>query len=234
MSDSLLDAAAQLTSAGEERGVALRALGGVGVLLHCPVARSQGPHRAFADLDVAVPRDVAREVPAVFQSAGYDADRRFNALQGDRRMIFHGPAGKIDVFVGMFEMCHRLDLSPRLPLERDTLTASDLLMTKLQVVEVNQKDVDDAALLLSEHELDEGPGDHIDLAYLRTLVYDDWGFWRTAIGSLGLIAERRQDVAARAHEIAGALEDAPKGKRFRVRARIGERKRWYELPDEIK
>ena len=127
---------------------------------------------------------------SLFQAAGYDADRRFNALQGDRRMIFHGPAGKVDVFVGVFEMCHRLDLSPRLELERDTLTASDLLMTKLQVVEVNQKDIDDTALLLSEHELDEGPGDHIDLAYLRALVYDDWGLWRTATGTLETVAQR--------------------------------------------
>jgi hypothetical protein len=234
MSDSLLEAAQHLTSTGQERGVALRALGGVGVLLHCPVARSTGAHRTFADLDVAVPRDAARQVPELFQAVGYDADKRFNALQGDRRMIFHGPAGKVDVFVGVFEMCHRLDLSPRLALERDTLTASDLLMTKLQVVEVNQKDVEDAALLLSEHDLGEGPGDHIDLAYLRTLVYDDWGLWRTATGTLELVADRRLDVAAHAREIVGALEEAPKGKRFRMRARIGERKRWYELPDEIK
>jgi hypothetical protein len=234
MSDSLLDAAQKLTSTGEERGIALRALGGVGVLLHCPVALSNGPHRAFADLDVAVPRDAERKVPALFQAAGYEADRRFNAAQGDRRMIFHGPVGKVDVFVGVFEMCHRLDLSPRLPLERDTLTAADLLMTKLQVVEVNQKDVDDTALLLSEHEVREGPGDHIDIAYLKTLVYDNWGLWRTATGTLELVAGRREDVASRANEIADALRDAPKGKRFRMRARIGERKRWYELPDEIK
>lgn len=234
MSDSLLEAAQQLTSAGEERGVALRALGGIGVLMHCPVARSTGPHRAFADLDVAVPRDAARQVPELFEAAGYDAEVRFNALQGDRRMIFQGPAGKVDVFVGVFEMCHKLDLSPRLGLERETLTASDLLMTKLQVVEVNQKDVDDAALLLSEHELREGPGDHIDLAYLSTLVYDDWGLWRTATGTLEVVAKRRDDVAGPARAIAGVLEGAPKGKRFRMRARIGERKRWYELPDEIK
>ena len=234
MSDSLLDAAQELTSTGEERGVALRALGGVGVLLHCPVALSSGPHRTFADLDVAVPRDAARKAPALFQAAGYDADRRFNAAQGDRRLIFHGPVGKVDVFVGVFEMCHRLDLSPRLALEPDTLTASDLLMTKLQVVEVNQKDVDDTALLLSEHEVREGPGDHIDIAYLKTLVHDDWGLWRTATGTLELVAGRREDVASRAKENAAAHRDAPKAKRFRMRARIGERVRWYELPDEIK
>jgi hypothetical protein len=234
MSGSLLDAARNLTWIGRERGVALRPLGGVGVLLHCSVALSNGPHREFADLDVAVPRQTSRQVPELFQVAGYDADRRFNALQGDRRMIFHGPAGKVDVFVGVFEMCHRLDLSPRLQLERDTLTASDLLMTKLQVVEINQKDIDDAALLLSEHELGEGPGDHIDLAYLRALVYDDWGLWRTATGTLEEVAKRRDDIAAQARGIADALEDAPKGKRFRMRARIGERKRWYELPDETK
>jgi hypothetical protein len=234
MSGSLLDAAQNLTSIGHERGVALRPLGGVGVLLHCPVALSNGPHREFADLDVAVPRQASRQVPDLFQAAGYDADRRFNALQGDRRMIFHGPAGKVDVFVGVFEMCHRLDLSPRLELERDTLTASDLLITKLQVVEVNQKDIDDAALLLSEHQLDEGPGDHIDLAYLRALVHDDWGLWRTTTGTLEVIAQRCDNVAAEARGIADALKDAPKGTRFRMRARIGDRKRWYELPDETK
>lgn len=234
MSGSLLDAAQNLTSIGRERGVALRPLGGVGVLLHCPVALANGPHREFADLDVAVPRQTSRQVPELFQAAGYDADRRFNALQGDRRMIFHGPAGKVDVFVGVFEMCHRLDLSPRLELERDTLTASDLLVTKLQVVEVNQKDIDDAALLLLEHELGEGPGDHVDLAYLRGLVYDDWGLWRTTTRTLEVVAQRREDVAAQARGIVDALVESPKGTRFRMRARIGERKRWYELPDEIK
>ena len=96
------------------------------------------------------------------------------------------------------------------------------------------KRIDDAALLLSEHELDEGPGDHIDLTYLRALVYDDWGLWRTATGTLEEVAKRRGDIAAQARGIADALEDAPKGKRFRMRARIGERKRWYELPDETK
>jgi Uncharacterised nucleotidyltransferase len=233
MNGYLLDASRELTATGQEHGVAVRALGGVGVLLHCPQALSRGPHREFADLDVAVPRDASRQAPAVFEAAGYEPDRRFNARMGDRRMIFRGPVGKVDVFVGAFEMCHRLDLSPRLALERDTLTASDLLMTKLQIVEVNQKDVVDAALLLSEHELGEGPGDHIDVAYLATLVYDDWGLWRTATQTLGVIAERRDDVAARAHGVVDALNDLPKGKRFRLRARVGERKRWYELPDEI-
>ena len=234
MSASLLDASRELTATGQARGVPLRALGGVGVLLHCPQALSQGAHREFADLDVAVPRDAARRVPAVFEAAGYEADRRFNAMMGDRRMIFRGPMGKVDVFIGVFEMCHRLDLSPRLALEPDTLTASDLLMTKAQIVEINQKDVDDAALLLSEHALGEGPGDHIDVKYLTTLVYDDWGLWRTATRTLEMIAERRDDVAARARGIVAALNQSPKGKRWRLRARVGERKRWYELPDEVK
>ena len=231
---ALVDAARGLTATADEHALALRAVGGVGVLLHCPRALTAGPHREFADLDVAVPRDGSRRVAAVFAELGYEPDRRFNAMQGDRRLIFHGPAGKVDVFVGVFEMCHRLDLSPRLPLEPDTLTASDLLMTKLQIVEVNQKDVDDTALLLSEHELEQGPGDHIDLEYLATLVYDDWGLWRTATGTLEVIAQRRGDVAGRVRGVLDAFRDAPKGKRFRLRARVGERKRWYELPDEIK
>ena len=140
------------------------------------------------------------------------------------------------MFVGVFEMCHRLDLTPRLGLEpRDADRVADLLMTKLQVVELNQKDVDDAALLLSEHELGDGPGDHIDVAYLSALVGDDWGLWRTSTGTLEVVAElrarRRRRARANAERLRGAR---PRASGSEMRARVGERKRWYELPEEIK
>jgi hypothetical protein len=229
----LVAAGQRLVAAGTERGVALRLLGGAGVVLHCPQTLDGVPHREIGDLDVVVDGSAGRGITAVFGAEGYEPDRRFNAMQGDRRMIFTGPAGKVDVFVDRFELCHRLELATRLSLEPETVTAADLLLTKLQIFELTQKDVDDIALLLTEHELGEGPGDHIDVAYMSTLIGDDWGLWRTSSQTLEDVAGRRPELAAKARELNATFDTAPKTRRFRMRARVGERKRWYEIPDEI-
>jgi hypothetical protein len=228
----LIAAGRRLVAAGAAASVPLRLLGGAGVILHCPRTLGGVPHREIGDLDVIIPASAGRGIAVVFESEGYTADRRFNAMQGDRRMIFNGPVGKVDVFVDNFELCHKLELGSRLELESEVLPAADLLLTKLQVVELTQKDLDDIALLLTEHALAEGPGDHIDVAYLSHLMADDWGLWRTSSQTLTGVAERRPDVADKAHQLGEAFEAAPKTRRFRMRARIGERKRWYEIPDE--
>jgi hypothetical protein len=212
----------------DARGLTLRLLGGAGVILHCGGV----PHRAVADIDALAPRAQSRRLAAALADAGYEPEARFNAMHGDRRMIFHGPAGKLDVFVGAFEMCHRLELDGRLGLDRPTITVSDLLLTKLQIVELNAKDAADAALLLRVHELGEGAGDHVDVPYITGLTARDWGLWRTVTGTLTRLAELEPDVADKTRALEAAFDAAPKTRAFRMRARIGERKRWYELPDE--
>jgi hypothetical protein len=233
MSAALVAEGVALVDEMGSRGLTLRLLGGVGIVLHCPRTLGGTPHREIADLDAIVPRAEARALAAALATAGYAPQARFNALHGDRRMIFHGPVGKLDVFVGAFEMCHRLDLDGRLALDTPTLTVSDLLLTKLQIVELNAKDAQDAALLLREHELGPGAGDHVDVDYLASLVASDWGLWRTTTGTLGRLAELEPAVAPRARELESAFAEVPKTRAFRMRARVGERKRWYELPDEV-
>src|SRR5712692_1732460 len=205
----------------------LRLLGGAAIVLHT----SGAAHREIADLDSATRRSDTRRLAAALVGRGYEPEARFNALHGERRLIFYGPAGKLDVFVDSFEMCHRIELASRLDLDTPTLTVSDLLLTKLQVVELNAKDAHDAALLLREHELGSGAGDHLDVEYLARLVGDDWGLWRTISGTLQRVAEFEPEVAPKARKPSDALDEAPKSRRFQLRARIGERKRWYELPD---
>jgi hypothetical protein len=215
------------------RGITLRLLGGAAVFEHCPRAMAGGPYRQLADLDAMTTRKDGPKLASALQERGYAADARFNALHGDRRMIFAGPAGKLDVFVDEFEMCHTLDLRHRLGLDARTLTVADLLLTKLQIVELNAKDAQDARALLAEHELASGPGDHVDVAYLSQVLGADWGLWRTVTGTLRSLAGLHPDVADRAQALLDAFEAAPKTRAWKLRARIGERKRWYELPDEV-
>ena len=228
MSELLAEGVA-VVEAAAAAGLVLRLLGGVGIVLHT----GGQPHRALGDLDAATRSSDARPLTPALSLVGYQPEPRFNALHGDRRLIFHGPRGKLDVFVEVFEMCHRIDLGPRLELDSPTLPVSDLLATKLQVFELNAKDADDAALLLRTHELGHGAGDHVDVDYLSDLVADDWGLWRTLTGTLERLEGLQPGVAERAGALRRALDDAPKGRRFRMRAKVGERKRWYELPDEV-
>jgi hypothetical protein len=229
---TLIEEGTALTQAADEAGLKLRLLGGVGVVAHCPRALAGEPHREIADIDVAVSRREARGLTDFLTSRGYESERRFNALHGDTRMIFHGPLGKLDVFVGTFSMCHALELDSRLALDFPALTATDLLLTKLQIVELNAKDAHDASVLLAEHPIAAGDGDHIDADYMARLTGDDWGLWRTVTATLRRLADLHPLVAEPCRELGETLDTAPKTRRYKLRARVGERKRWYELPEE--
>lgn len=223
-----------LVDAANDKDVPLRLLGGAAIFLHCPAAVSAGPYRQIADLDAITLKSGVQGTTRVAESLGFTPDTRFNAMHGDRRLIFHGPPGKLDVFVEAFEMCHTIQLGHRLMLETRTLTVTDLLLTKLQIVQLNTKDLQDMVAIFSEHDLASGPGDHIDVAYLSSLMGGDWGLWRTTTGTLARVAETEPSVAKKARALKDAFDRTPKNLSFKLRARLGERVRWYELPDEVK
>ena len=229
MTGALVAEGVALVESAQHEGATLRLLGGAAVVVHS----SGVPYREIGDLDAVTGRKDVKRLTAVLQGRGYEPETRFNALHGDRRLIFQGPAGKLDVFVDRFEMCHRLELGRRLALDSPTIPVSDLLVTKLQVVELNEKDARDLAELLRHHALAAGEGDHFDTDYLGALVGDDWGLWRTLTGTLDRLPALVPDVGERAAAVRRVLDDAPKGRRWRMRARVGERKRWYELPDDL-
>jgi hypothetical protein len=229
VSKDLVDEGVALVESAAADSLVLRLLGGAAIMLHSGV----NSYRRLGDLDAVVRREDARRLAVTLRGRGYEPETRFNALHGDRRQIFHGPKGKLDVFVEVFEMCHRIELGRRLALDSPTLTVSDLLLTKLQVVELNAKDAEDAAVLLRAHELGHGEGDQVNLDYMARLAADDWGLWRTLTGTLERLEQLQPDVACTAHELQRELNKAPKTRRFRLRAKVGERRRWYELPDEV-
>jgi hypothetical protein len=146
----------------------------------------------------------------------------------------------LDVFLDTFEMCHTIEFGSRLDLDPVTLPLGDLLLMKLQIVETNEKDLMDIVALFADHDL-TGDEAGINMAYVGERAASDWGLWRTTTE----VAGRAQDyargleafdsvshVCAQVDSYIAALEERPKTRSWKVRARIGERKRWYELPDE--
>jgi len=224
-------------------GVVARALGGVGIALLCPSASAPPLKRSYGDLDLATPKGHARELEARLLSRGFEADARFNALHGRRRMMFDFPDHEwsIDVFVEEFAMCHALPLGDRLRGAPYALTPADLMLTKLQIVQLNSKDaVDVAALLLDVELADDDSG--INASYLSQLLAKDWGWWRTVTGnltwleavvpSLGLDGSRVSRLIGKLRQLRAAIDAQPKSLRWRARANVGERMLWHEEPEE--
>lgn len=241
-SRALVELAHELVGLADALGTRLRALGGLGIELRALDAQAL-LRRGYADVDVVAPPKARRQVDQVMTAAGLRGEREFNALQGARRQIWWTPdrSTHVDVFLGEFRMCHRLDLEGRLYVDHPALPAADLLLTKLQVVQLNRKDVTDIAALLTTHTIGEGdePGS-IDLGRIVEVLSADWGFYTTATDNLerlpGLVTELDtqlgRQVAAAAEKLRQAAADAPKSRAFNLRAKLGRRKRWYELPDE--
>jgi hypothetical protein len=246
--DPLAEADAILREA-ERAGVLLRATGGVAIALISPSARRPPLRRNYHDIDFfGLSRD-AESLADFFAGLGYAPQEEFNVLHGQRRLFFSDPQGRweADVFLDRIEMCHQLDMRERLAAHSRTLSPADLLLSKLQVVETNEKDLKDALALLADHELGEGAG-AISLERIDELCVNDWGWWRTVTlvgGRVREAADRLRadadpDVAASLSEagrrldfLLAHLDEAPKSRRWKLRAKVGERKRWYETPEDI-
>lgn len=229
----MLDTALAIIEVAGRTGVRARLLGGLAIAAHVDDP-SRFSHRAIRDADYYVPSGEQRRFAAVLADADFAPEPRFNALNGHRRMLFHGPAYDVDVLVGEFEMCHRLDFRTRVDLDSPTLPVADLLLTKLQIVQLNAKDAADVELLVAHHEVRTGPGDQIDLDRLTDVTSGDWGLWRTVTGTAEKVATSASPpVRGRLTEIWDALQASPKTLGWRTRARIGERVKWYQEPEEI-
>jgi hypothetical protein len=232
--------ATRIVELASGRGVPVRVMGGVAVGLCCPSAQSPPLARPYRDIDFAGRADQGKHIAAVFESAGYEADAEFNALHGRHRMFFWDPVNgrEADVFLDRFAMCHTFDFRKRLELASPTLPAADLLLFKLQVVETNEKDCQDAVALLADQAL---TADGLDAPGIARFLAADWGWWRTVTLVLDRVESYARNLAGFAHgnrvmenigALRAAIEAEPKSTRWRMRARVGEKKRWYETPED--
>jgi hypothetical protein len=233
----------RIGEAAVERGLPLRVLGGVAVAILCPSSRRLPLERDYADIDFATTGSAREGVVELLESLGYVGDREFNMLHGHRRLFFwdEGNGRQVDVFVDEANLCHRIDLRRRIELAPLTVSLADLAVLKLQIVETNEKDYLDICAIFADHELtDDESG--INGTYIAHISAGDWGLWRT----LEMVAERSREfalglpdfkaaerVAKRLQVLRSELADVPKTRRWKLRARVGDKKRWYEIPEEV-
>ena len=239
----MIEEAERISAAASAAKIPAKLVGGAAINLHCSSARQAPLKRRYGDLDFVASSKQRQAVQKLFESLGYEGDRRFNTLNGDQRLLYlDGVNGRqIDVFIDRMKMCHVIELANRLGHEGPTLTPADLLISKLQVYEVNMKDLVDTTALLLDHPIADHDNDAINAAYLARLTSEDWGLHRTLQLNSGRVREAVRDldvdadlVNQRLDELWTRIDAQPKSLRWRLRARVGDRMSWYELPEEVR
>jgi hypothetical protein len=235
-----------IIAAAAERGLHLRLLGALAVIKQCPggVWLLEKTNRVLTDLDFMGYDKEIRKVEAMFGELGYEVlgGRGVTMDVWVGRRIFHDPGGarrRVDVFLDRLDFCHPIELKGRLELDPVTIPLTDILLEKLQIVEINEKDLKDLVVLLLEHDLGEGnePG-RFDVPYVVSLLAADWGFSYTVSLNFDrirrymdtipeLTPEQKALVSERLDALWQRVESAPKGLKWRMRARVGPSRRWY-------
>ena len=241
----VVEEALRTAEEAERNGATLRLLGGVAIRLRAENGLHPAFEREYADLDWIVPKGKSSQAQKFFGSIGYAPHVRFNAIHGRDRLLFFDEQNdrQVDVLVGTFRMSHQIPFGDRLALEPVTVPLAELLLTKLQIVQLNEKDIRDALALLHDHPVEESDGEAINGAQLARLCASDWGLWRTFTANLSALGdhldrydlpeENKGRIAGRVRKLQERIEEEPKSLGWRMRAKIGDRKRWYELPEEV-
>jgi hypothetical protein len=237
--------ATRLLAAAAAASVPVRLVGGLAVRAHLPDGTSPVINREYKDIDLVTLKGRSKAVTAFMTEQGYEADRVFNTTNGHRRLLYYDVPHQrqVDVFVGSFEMCHAIPITERIELHPAAVPLAELLLTKMQIVELNAKDQSDIITMLYHHDVGEGDDGVINAERVAQLCAADWGLWRTtkmnvertrqALAGDDFAADVRAVVEPRLERLWEAIESASKSSRWKMRNRVGDKVRWYEEPEEV-
>ncbi len=228
------------------KGIPLRLTGGVAIWMRASNEARVVLSRHYPDLDLVAHSKHSPILQKMLTDRGYKPECRFNALHGDRRLLYSAADSTydLDVFLDQLHMSHKLDLGRRLEVEEFTIPAAELILTKLQIAEINYKDLNDVAMLLFDHELtDEDKAYKLNMRCLAELCSTDWGLFTTVNDNLEkmrdilpelLLDDSRESlILSRIKEFQRRLVVEPKTYRWKLRAKVGRRICWYERPDDV-
>ena len=236
-----------------ERGLVLRILGALAIRhhtmdfseLHMNLGRLG--KQEFTDIDFISYRKSANPLERFFTSIGYPPNRgaKLMGVVWASRHIYDAPRGfHVDVFFDKLEFSHTLDFKGRLELDSPTIPLPDLLLEKMQIHKINEKDIKDSIVLLRAHNVGSSGNETIDADYIANLLARDWGFYYTVTTNLGKIRELmpsydsltdedRADVNAKLDTLLARIEQEPKSGGWKMRAKVGTKKKWYTDVDAL-
>jgi len=243
----ILDEMNRLIDASRANSLLMRAIGGLAIRVRSGDFQKFFK-RDYHDLDFVIQESERRKIETFFQEMGYESNRQFNLLNGSKRQIYLDPDRDrhVDVFVGGFEMCHKLPMNDRLHLDMVTVPLAELLLSKAQIVELNRKDALDIASLLLYNETGNDDNGKINLNQIAKLCGQDWGLYKTTSINLKRVEEVVRDetlnlteaerglILKRVSDVYRMFETMPKSLAWQMRDKVGTRVRWYEEVEEVR
>ena len=254
--DFFVERATDIVRRAHEAGVEARIIGGLAILIHSMdyvdmfkrLDRLGGRESQITDIDLITYKPHVKKLDPILTELGYVADYRVMLYYGDARRIYRSVDGshQIDVFIDRLKYNHTIEFGKpgkgRLELDFPTIPLSDLLLEKLQIHKIAEKDIKDIILLLRAHEFSqEYKRDMIDLERLQSVLGDDWEFWYESKLNLekvlmfvekyrgeGILTDAdAEDVRQKVKRLLQFLDEMPKTKRWLKRAKVGEKKKWW-------
>ncbi len=231
----------------KQRKIDLRLIGSIAVRARCPqYSKIISPSRRYKDIDFFALGQERAKVKKLFSDLNFEIDKALQlALEETRYAFFQRDSQmRVDVFFDELDFCHRLDLRNRLSVEeRATIPLADLLLTKLQIVNLEEKDIEDICVLLLEYPLGATDVDCINMQYISKLLAHDWGFWFTVDQNLDKLDSGVQKefengsnlpttIRYHVETLREQIRMEQKTWRWVMRAKIGTRLKWYRTVDE--
>jgi hypothetical protein len=238
----------RIIEASNNAGLMLRVIGSLAFQMHCPkygyLQAVMG--RAYTDIDFAAYKKQSREIKTLMAGLEYVENREVFIISEGNRAIYENSHNNlhVDVFFDKLDFCHVISWADRLELDAPTIPLSEMLLEKMQIVKINEKDVIDTIMLLLEHPLGENDKETINIARVARLCANDWGLWRTTtmnlekVGNLAagypqLSEDLKSQVQTQVKQALARIEAEPKSMAWRLRARVGDRVKWYKDVDEV-
>lgn len=248
--EAFLEQGRKIVEEASKANIPLRLIGGVAIRVHSSeftdfmkrLGRLGAAEQEYTDLDFMSYMKLRDSVRKFFESMGYRRRRPTLSSAATQRQIYFHPDGWFyaDVFFDkLLAANHPINFRGRLELDSPTISLTDLLLEKLQIVSFSEKDLKDTLLLLRAHDIGERhAGEVVDARYIASLLSKDWGFWYTVTTNLtglrkavtemaDLTEVEKVDITSKISKLLAIIEGEPKSAGWKMRSTIGPRKRWY-------
>jgi len=246
--DSSFDFLSQATKIVKEasnRRITLRMSGAIAIREHCPSYRDLHATlgRELSDIDLVGYRREESQIDKLFNELGYTKHLSVAMMIGGRRVYIDPASGHaVDIFLDKLVMCHTVDFTGRLDVDYPTVPLAEIFLSKMQIVELTEKDVKDLIVLLREHEVGVTDRETVNARYVANILSDDWGFYYTVTTNLMKVKELlpkynaltegdKTDVTSKIDKILRVVEGNPKSLKWKMRASVGTKKIWYKKVD---
>ena len=235
--------AIRIIDVARKKDAILRLIGGLAVRNHCEII--DFCERDYGDIDFVGLKKHFKKINETFKELGYTENRNVAIATSGQQMQFYKKdlEDHVDVFLDTFRMEHDVVLKDRLTLEDYTISISDILITKLQIYTMNEKDLRDILTIVKDVPLDEeDKSGVINVKYIAQLCAKDWGLYTDIISNINkclnlmhhynLSPEEVKQIQIKLKTIKEMIENEPKTRRWKLRAKIGKKKSWYRVVEE--